>query len=153
MTDTLPTDPRSAIENLIHAYAERLDLGDFAGVGSLFADADYGPAGATPLRGSAAVTDVMHASVRLHGETPGTKHVTSNRLSEVDGDRATARSYFTVFQRVGTPTPQVIVQGRYYDAFVHRNGRWSFASRVIHMDVLGDVSRHLKLDLSRFTGD
>ena len=43
---------RDAIEALIFSYAERLDAGDFAGVGELFEHARYGSVGAATLTGA-----------------------------------------------------------------------------------------------------
>lgn len=143
-------DARAAIETLIYTYAERLDLGDLVGVGQLFADSTYGPVGAEPLRGAQSVTDIMVASVQLHGGIPRTKHVTTNVIIEVAADTATARSYFTVFQACGGIDLQPIVQGRYHDEFRCCDRAWSFAARVVFMDAIGDVSRHLKFDVSDF---
>jgi len=149
----MTTDARTAIETLIYTYAERLDLGDLDGVGRLFADATYGPAGVEPLRGAQAVVDVMKASVQLHEGIPRTKHVTSNLILEIETDRAAARSYFTVFQSCGPSlTLQPIVQGRYHDEFRLVQGSWRFAARVVFMDAVGDVTRHLKFDPSDFVG-
>lgn len=148
----MTADARAAIENLIHTYAERLDLGDLDGVGRLFADATYGPDGVEPLRGAQAVTDIMVASVQLHDGIPCTKHVTTNVIVALSNDAATARSYFTVFQSVNDVALQPIVQGRYHDSFRCRDGVWSFAARTVFMDAIGDVSRHLKFDVSEFVG-
>ena len=150
----MTSDARTAIETLIYTYAERLDLGDLSGVGELFADASYGPDGSEPLRGAQAVTEIMAASVQLHGGIPRTKHVTSNVIVELGGDHAKARSYFTVFQACDGIALQPIVQGRYHDEFRCSDGVWAFSARVVFMDALGDVSRHLKFDVSDFvSGD
>jgi hypothetical protein len=68
-----------AIENLIASYAELVDGGDFAGVGTL---PDL------PL--------------------------------------------------------QPIAAGRYHDRFAFGDGRWRFAERRVFVDLVGDVSRHLR---------
>jgi len=149
---TAEGDVRGAIENLIYAYAEGLDRGDFDGVGALFADADYGPAGGEAVRGRQAVADLLRASVQLYAGVPATKHVTTNVRVELDGRQAVARSYFTVFQAVDGRAPEVIVQGRYHDRFVADGAIWRFARRTIYMDALGDVSRHLKFDVADFVG-
>ncbi len=150
----MSSDARAAIETLIFSYAERLDLGDLDGVGQLFADSTYGPAGvAEPLRGAQAVTEIMQASIQLYDGIPRTKHVTSNLIIEIDGERARARSYFTVFQSAGEVSLQPIVQGRYHDTFEQEGGNWCFSARVVFMDAIGDVSRHLKFDPSDFVAD
>jgi 3-phenylpropionate/cinnamic acid dioxygenase small subunit len=137
---------RDDIAALVFAYAERLDAGDFDAVGELFADATYGPHGGPALRGKEAVRKVLRHLVILHDGTPGTKHVTSNLVVDVDeeGDTATARAYFTVFQATEKLPLQTIVAGRYEDRFARVGAKWGFRERVIYMDLQGDLSQHLR---------
>lgn len=145
------SDDRHAIETLIMTYAERVDLGDFAGVAELFEHATYRADNAgvtTSQEGSAAVLATFESLVRRYPDgTPRTKHVTTNVIVEVDGDRATARSYFTVFQQTDTLPLQPIIAGRYHDRFERHDGRWRFADRLILSDLIGDLSQHLLVDV------
>jgi hypothetical protein len=144
-------DSRAAIERLLHTYAERIDAGDFAGVGALFAAGeiragDHGPG----IRGADAVRRLYAATVRLHADgTPRTKHVTTNVIVDADetAGTATARSYFTVLQQLEDFPLQVIVAGRYHDAFVRVDGAWRFDVRRMHVDLQGDLGRHLLIEL------
>ena len=144
-------DSRSAIAALLYTYAERIDAGDFAGVGVLFADGEIragenGPA----FRGADAVERLYRASVRLYEDgTPRTKHVTTNLIIDVDedGNTATARSYFTVLQQLADFPLQTVVAGRYADTFARVDGRWRFAVRRMHVDLQGDLRRHLLIPL------
>ena len=45
----------------------------------------------------------------------------------------------------GSPL-QVIIAGRYGDTFERADGEWRFTHRVVHSDLVGDLSRHLKVD-------
>ena len=78
--------------------------------------------------------------------TPRTKHVTTNLVVDVDeaGDAATAGAYFTVLQATVELPLQIIVAGRYADRFARVGGKWRFSERLIHMDLQGDLSRHLR---------
>jgi len=138
---------RVAIAALVYGYAERIDAGDLAGVAALFADAVYRSDRGGRYEGAPAVREVLTRLVKLHDDgTPRTKHVTTNLVVEVD-DRAgsaIARSYFTVLQQTAAIPLQVIVAGRYHDRFVRTDGRWRFAERVIYMDLVGDLSDHLR---------
>jgi hypothetical protein len=139
-------DAAQEIANLIFAYAERMDAGDLAGVGSLFEHARYG-AGEGPLAPGEIVERLNRELVILHEDgTPRTKHVTSNLAIEVDeaAGTANARSIYTVFQQVGETPLQPIVAGRYHDRFERAGGRWRFAERRIFVDLVGDLSRHLR---------
>ena len=78
--------------------------------------------------------------------TPLTKHVTTNVAIEVDEEAGTAvsRAYFTVLQALPGLALQPIVSGRYRDRFERHDGPWRFAERRVHVDLVGDVSRHLR---------
>ena len=141
------SEDRSAIEALIFAYAERLDAGDFAGVGALFAAGGYG-AEAGPLAfGAAAVEALLRDFVILHEDgTPRTRHVTTNVVIELDegGAAASARSYFTVVQALADEEPRTIALGRYRDRFSRAPDGWRFTERRAAVDLTGDLSRHLR---------
>ena len=134
-----------AIEALIYGYAERMDAGDFGGVGALFGGAVYRVVGGPDLDGDA-LTKTLEAMVILYEGVPSTKHVTTNLIVELDdgGSSANARSYFTVLQRLPDFPLQVVVAGRYRDRFVREGERWRFAEREVSMDLSGDLSRHLR---------
>ncbi len=149
-------DSRTEIEHLLYAYAERIDAGDFAGVGALFADGEIRAAERGPsFRGAEAVRELYAATVRLYADgTPRTKHVTTNVIVHVDeaAGTATARSYFTVLQQLEDSPLQVIVAGRYHDAFRCVVGAWRFEVRRMFVDLHGDLSRHLLIELPRSAG-
>ncbi len=140
---------RDEIVDLIHEYARRIDDGDFDGVGALFADgAVCGPDGTPIAAGTEAVAGLYAATTRRFDDgTPHSHHVTTNVSVEVDGDRATARSYFTVFQATDGIPLQPIVAGRYADTFARGADGWAFRRRVMDLRLVGDVSRHLLIDL------
>jgi ketosteroid isomerase-like protein len=134
------------IENLIAVYAECVDRGDFASVGTLLADAVFVGSGA-PLRGREAIEAMFRGTIITYEDgTPRTKHVTTNVIIDLapDSDRAAARSYFTVLQALPDLALQPIAAGRYHDQFEWRARRWRFAERRVHVDLVGDVSRHLR---------
>ena len=138
---------RDAISELIFTYAERIDAGDLAGVAALFDGATYGSLQGGSYRGSAALLEVLQRLVILYPDgTPRTKHVATNLVIEVDeaAHTASARSYFTVLQATEELPMQPIVAGRYQDRFVRERGTWRFAERLIAMDLIGDLSRHLR---------
>ncbi len=145
-----PADDRHAIETLIMTYAERVDLGDFAGVGALFAHATYRAAHGGDVHtqtGAAAVQATFEGMVRRYPDgTPRTKHVTTNVVVELDGDAATARSYYLVLQQTDDLALQPIIAGRYHDRFERVDGTWRFADRLIHSDLIGDLGHHLRAD-------
>ncbi len=147
MTSETVRSARAAIEALIYGYAERIDAGDLDGVAGLFERATYRSARGGEYRGRDAVLAVLRERVILHRDgTPRTKHLTTNVVIELDGDGggATARSYFSVCQQVDDGPLQAIVAGRYHDRFVCDGSVWRFADRLIHMDLIGNLSRHVR---------
>jgi 3-phenylpropionate/cinnamic acid dioxygenase small subunit len=139
--------PREAIEALIFAYAERLDAGDLAGVAALFEHATYRSERGGSYQGSAAVLEVLTRMVRLYDGVPRTRHVTTNLVVEVDagGESALARAYYTVLQATDRLPLQPIVAGRYHDRFTRHRDAWRFADRLVFIDLVGDLSQHLRV--------
>jgi hypothetical protein len=136
-----------AIVALVHEYARRIDAGDLTGVAELFADATFRAARGPVRRGAGELLATLRRLVILHDDgTPRTKHVVTNLTVEVDAvtGTAAARSYFTVLQATGTLPLQVVIAGRYEDRFARDATGWRFADRLVHMDLVGDVSRHIR---------
>lgn len=140
---------RVAIEALVHEYARRIDDGDFAGVGALFAEGSVCAPDGTPLATGADAVEALYTTTtkRYEDGTPHSHHVTTNLAVTIDLSSATAQSYFTVFQATEGLGLQPIVAGRYEDSFARTGGGWRFDRRVMHLRLVGDVSRHLLIDL------
>ncbi|MCU1720535.1 nuclear transport factor 2 family protein [Pseudomonas sp. 5P_5.1_Bac1] len=142
------TDSAVAISNLLYQYAERLDCGDFEGAAALFRHARIKLAGDRPTLDSAQMLAVMRDLITLYPcGTPRTKHVTSNPIIEVDeaANRATVRSYYTVFQCTEGLPLQPITAGRYHDEFERVDGVWRFSFRDYGLqDAVGEMGFHLR---------
>lgn len=143
-------DNAREIENLVYAYAERIDAGDLAGVAELFRDGRIQAAPGVVFEGSDAVRGLYESATRLYEDgTPRTRHVTTNVTVEVDDDAgsASARSYYTVFQQTDELPLQSIIAGHYHDTFHQVDGRWAFDTREMFVDFTGDLSHHLLFEL------
>ena len=147
-------DPTREIENLLHSYAERIDAGDFEGVAELFTNGRIAASPEAPpeqaVEGRDRVLALYRGIVRIYDDgSPHTRHVTTNSIIEVDegGTAASAHSYYTVFQQVEDLPLQPIISGRYHDTFQRIDARWWFDTRVIFVDLVGDLSRHLLREL------
>lgn len=100
-----------------------------------------------PASGQEAIEAMFRDTIITYEDgTPRTKHVTTNVVIDLApySGRAAARSYFTVLQALPDPALQPIAAGRYHDQFEWRARRWRFAERRVHVDLVGDVSRHLR---------
>jgi hypothetical protein len=112
----------------------------------LLADATFIGSGGE-LKGREAIETMFRALVIVYDDgTPKTKHVTTNVILDVDEEAGTAQSqsYVTVFQAVDEFPLQPIVSGRYEDRFLRQGSEWRFAERRFHLDLVGDVNRHLR---------
>ena len=134
------------IRNLLGLYCERIDAGDFAGVGELFEHGslatDSGDELARGAAGVAAFYAARHEAARggaahqAHRHELGARHRRRAR-------RATARSSYLVLQQVGGAPLQPIITGRYHDTFERHAERWRFSERRFFVDLVGDLSQHL----------
>ena len=123
-----------------------MDDGDFAGLGTLLAHATFTGSGA-PVSGPDAIEKMFQDMLIVYDDgTPRTKHVTTNVIIEADEEAGTAvsRAYFTVLQALPGLSLQPVASGRYRDRFERRDGRWRFAERHVRVNLVGDVSRHLR---------
>jgi len=148
----LRMDSARKIENLLYTYAERIDLGDLDGVAELFTHAtifgqENGPP-ETQFVGREGAAKMYGMSTRLYDDdgTPKTKHITTNAIITVDEEARTGacRSYYCVVQATPALTLQPIIAGRYHDTFQVIDGEWWFATRTLFVDLMGDLSHHLK---------
>jgi hypothetical protein len=138
------------IRALLATYGERLDAGDFDGVGALFADGRLaGPDGTAFASGAAEVAAFYRAGTQLHDGSPRTKHLVLNTAFDEPADAAgpvVVRSSYLVLQQVGDGPLAPIITGRYVDTVVPAgdgSGRWRFRERRFLVDLVGDLSRHL----------
>jgi 3-phenylpropionate/cinnamic acid dioxygenase small subunit len=143
-------DDGEQIRALIHAYAERLDTGDLDGLAELFADSTWRSQGRTEVFRGVEQVRKMYRGVILYDGRPCTKHVITNVSVVANGsDVATARSYFTVLQATPELPLQPIIAGSYHDEFSRVDGTWRFSDRMIIVDLVGDLSRHMRSSEAR----
>jgi hypothetical protein len=131
-----------AIRSLVESYGERLDAGDLDGVAALFGAACW-------RSGTRILTDVdairrVYDDVLLYDGIPCTRHVMGNVVVGITGDDATSRCSFTVYQARPDFPLQVVLVGRYHDTFARTAGTWEFRERVVHADLVGDLSHHMR---------
>jgi hypothetical protein len=136
------------IRNLLGTYCERIDAGDFDGVGALFARGSLaaGEDGPAFCRGADEVTAFYRAGTQLHDGSPRTKHVVADTVFEEPGVDGTVvvRSSYVVLQAVDGLALQPIIAGRYRDTFGRDEvDAWCFLERRFFVDLVGDLSHHL----------
>jgi 3-phenylpropionate/cinnamic acid dioxygenase small subunit len=130
---------------LVHEYAFLLDRGELDAVAALFEHAELRSTTNERVRRGAAEARTIYDPVIIYDDgTPRTMHQLTNVTVEVDGDLATARSYFTVLQ-VTKQGLHPVLGGEYRDRFGRIDGRWQFTERVFDARLFGDLSGHMRV--------
>lgn len=138
-------EDRAAVEQLITSrYSTALDTRDWQAFGALFtADAEFKLLATQfppkEYRGRAAIEKALSTpppDVPAGGGPPGgmptsMKHVITNPHVQLDGDRATATSYWMEVAIGKDEKPLVMATGYYRDVLKRDNGQWKFQSREI----------------------
>jgi hypothetical protein len=142
----MSASPEAAIRALIHEYAFRIDAGDLDGLAALFEHAELGSSiRPERMKGAEQARRNYNGVIIYENGTPCTMHCITNVTITIDDDAqtATARSYFTVIQKVPDVALQPIIAGQYRDKFAVIDGVWCFTERIIHPDLIGDLSHHM----------
>ena len=139
VSQSSPPSDVAVIEQLVHAYTERVAKGDLESVADLFVHgAVSGDAHPEPAVGRAAVLDLYRATLASTGDAPRRLRVVTTDLQvEIDNTANTAscRSRFTVYPSDATITDTVLFVGRYLDEFARFDGTWAFTRRHVALDV------------------
>jgi hypothetical protein len=136
------------IANLIYLYDELVDRGRFADAAALFAGASVVYEGRGIKTTSAAELEAfLHRSDRLYPDgTPRTLRLRTNVIVDVDEvdtpARASAFSFFTIFQEAPGFPLQVILAGATRDRFARADDGWRFTDRSVEIRLTGDLSAH-----------
>ncbi|MEI6454431.1 MAG: nuclear transport factor 2 family protein [Actinomycetes bacterium] len=141
---------REQLVTLIYRYAEAIDKGDFEAIAELFSSATLSAEGyGVTAEGYDATLALFTQSTRRYDDgTPKTKHLMANVIVEGEGAVASSRSSFVVFQAVpGQLALQPIITGSYSGAFALRDGTWIFTHWHTAIELMGDLSQHLLIDL------
>jgi len=139
---------KQAITEIIYRYARGLDRMDVEMTLSCWHEGGTDNHGA--LFNGTAVEFVewlwpIHAAMEL------TQHTINNILIELDGDRAGAESYYTVYLRTKTDDgfSDIVWGGRYCDSFERIDGLW----RIRHRESIGDWLQHIEVGSVDTSGD
>jgi ketosteroid isomerase-like protein len=133
-----------AIVALIHEYAFRLDIGDLDGVAELFSNAVLRSSRHDAVRRGAQEARTLYDGVIIYDDnTPRTMHQLTNVTVAVDGDEATARTYFTVLGVLADGLHPILA-GEYRDRFARTANGWEFRERMFDPKLFGDLSGHMR---------
>jgi uncharacterized protein (TIGR02246 family) len=130
----LSLDDRFGINDLFVRYTCALDAGDAETVIDCFAeDGTLVSPAVGEHKGRAAITAFAHRFARFQGGGSQLRHVISNLMMAVDGDRAHATCYLTVFLTKDGKS-RLLAPGRYDCELRKVDGQWRFQRRVVLHD-------------------
>ncbi len=145
--DGSPADDRAAIENLQARYMFALDWRDPDAYAATFAEDGEVVSAAATARGREAIRAevvAMRESDRAAAAAAGLRpfsrrHVITNLVLDIDGDRAAGRAYWTSYNNDNPErAPYLESFGHYEDELVKVDGEWLFARRVIYNEETAD---------------
>jgi hypothetical protein len=134
-------EDEKAIGDLIVQYGLSLDRKDFSGYSDLFAkEGEWSGqlSGRTSIKGPENIRAAMEKNFAERSYDPDhitNLHLVSNVKIDLDGDRATGYSRWTVVSRNDKDEPYVRLSGRYDDVFIREDGRWKFLSRAARREI------------------
>jgi len=141
-------DDRAKIEDLQARYLFHFDWGDAEGYANTFTEDGVLNFGWGEFKGREAIRGFMAPSgggteqsrpSTPEGERPRVgRHIISNIVVNIDGDRATGRAYWTHMTTGPTGYGTVDFFGHYEDDMVKVNGEWLFSKRHIYNEAIAD---------------
>lgn len=128
------TEDRLGISDLFTRYSLALDDGDVEGVVACFTeDATVDSPVVGTYAGHAEIRRFARRLAAVREAGAQLRHVVSNIVADVEGDRGQARCYLVTFvTRDGRS--ELLAPGEYTCEVVRRDGRWLFTRRVVTMD-------------------
>ena len=120
-------------------YITLMDAGDYAAYARLFTDDGELMFQNAHIKGPAAIRDALESASRAgpNGSNPMARlrHMLSNLLIHVDGDRATSSGRWIVMSAGADGRPVIGGTGAYQDTLRKVSGAWKFQRRVITNDI------------------
>ena len=139
---------RAMIEDLQARYLFAFDWGDAVGYANTFTEDGVLNFGWGEITGRQAIREFLEPGNGGDGQSrPSTpegerprvgRHIISNIVVKVDGDKATGRAYWTHMTTGPTGYGTVDFFGHYEDDMVKVNGEWLFSKRHIYNEAIAE---------------
>ncbi len=154
---TAQAQARFVIDDLLVSYGRCIDRGDMEALGALFGQGRLLLTDGREFSGPQDVGGFFRDLIQFYDAdgapapyersvtTPMTQHLVLNSRYRFDNavSHADVESAFLVSQLCDGELKQ-IAAGRYEDVFDRDLAGWHFTTRRIHIDLPGDLSRHLR---------
>jgi hypothetical protein len=135
------------ITNLLYSYNEYIDRGNLDAATELFKYAKLKiPGREEPVDHEMFLEMLKRVIIIYPDGTPGTRHLVTNPIINIDEEKGTATSQatFTVLQQTATLPLQIIATGYYNDQFEKHGGEWRFKYRESTLPhIYGSIECHI----------
>lgn len=125
-------EDREEIRNLIQTYRETVDDRDLGALSELFAAEGTWTGRSGTATGPQAICSLLTAVLPDNPPAPGSTlwHLNTAPSIKLDGDRATAFTFWMHCRRGDGDTPLLPTLGSYEDQLIREGGRWRFLFRT-----------------------
>jgi hypothetical protein len=126
-------EDKEEIRNLIQAYRKTLDDRDLRAFSELFASNGTWTGRSGKATGPREIHSMLTAALPDNPPAPASTlwHLNSDPAIEVDGDRATAFTFWMHVRRGEGDVPALPTLGGYEDELIREDGRWRFLLRSV----------------------
>jgi uncharacterized protein (TIGR02246 family) len=133
-------EDREEIRRLIQEYRRTLDERDLHSFSLLFAEDGTWTGGLGEATGPEAIRSMLEVSLNDNPPAPGPTlfHLNSDPAITVEGERATAFTFWVHVRRTGNDTPSIPTLGYYNDLLTKERGRWRFLRREARRYIPGE---------------
>jgi len=132
---------RTALRDLVDAYARHVDRREAEAVAALFTEDGrlvsrlHDAAGDAPIirRGRPDITAALVAGLERYVSTT---HIVGGQVVTIDGDEATGETVCLAHHVYDNATGRrmLVMAVRYTDRYARQTGGWGFAERQLHLD-------------------
>ena len=136
------------IERRIYEVGYAIEAGDFQRVGNLMGDATLGSdlGGRKTLQGSEQIRDgYTKTNIVYPGRGRASKEIYHNILVDIDldHDRATSVTSYTVAHQPPEEPFEILVAGKYEDEWKRVDGEWRWVDRYVIVQYKNNLDRHM----------
>jgi ketosteroid isomerase-like protein len=127
---------KDAIRDVLSRYARSTDRGDLEMLKSCYWEDAFDAHGAAFAGNAAEFAEFILGPDQL-GALPDVRHLITNVMIDLDGDRAFSESSFLCTLEVplnGGGVADAQSEGRYFDVFKRRNGEWRIWRRLMQSE-------------------
>ena len=126
-------EDREQIRNLIQAYRKTLDDRDLRAFSELFAAEGTWTGRSGTATGPQEIYSMLTTALPDNPPAPGSTlwHLNTDPAIEVDGDRASAFTFWMHVRRGDADVPLLPTLGGYQDELIREDGRWRFQLRTV----------------------